>query len=90
MSLGVIIGSGWTGFTFGGGNVEDWRGIRASDAPESIPEGGTRSTVGDVIVVGDSIGVILDKIIVSDSTKNPRLVGDEVCLVWRWADQKIC
>lgn len=90
MSSTVINSSIGTNITLSSGNVENWSWITAWNTFESVPERSAGTTVGSVIVGGDSINVILWNIIHSQTSQNPSLVSNDVCLIWGWSNQKIC
>lgn len=82
--------STWTGHTFTGSDVKNRFWIIAGNTLESIPERSIVSTIGGIIVDSNSVDIILDKIIHGNSTQDPWVFSVDICLVWSWANQKIC
>lgn len=86
MSGTVINCSVRANITFSCGNVENWSWIAAWNTCESIPEWSAWTTVGKIVVVVDSVDVIFWDIFHGHTSKNPRLLGIDVCLIWGWTN----
>ena len=90
MSGAVINSSVRTNITLSSGNVKNWSWFTAWNTFESVPERSAGTTAGSVIESGDSVDVIFWNIIHGQTSQNPSLVGNDVCLIWSWSNQKIC